>query len=163
MFCGSLFILFPFFFFFCHCIVCPRFTACDYFFGILKRHCMLIFQTVFSTEIRSVKQQNFIRHSCFWFTFLDISRSFKWKESFIFRYVKVFQVSKMFTRGLSDFLSCGRFVGCFCFATILVSSTHKLCQIWNTCIVSWIYWSIDFLNKLLIFILTKLAIKSYIY
>jgi hypothetical protein len=51
---------FSFFFFFCHCIVCPRFTTCDYFFGILKRHCMLLFQTVFSTEIRSVKQQNFI-------------------------------------------------------------------------------------------------------
>jgi hypothetical protein len=34
---------------------------------------------------------------------------------------------------------------------ILVSSEHKLCQIWNTCIASCIYWSIAFLSKLLIF------------
>jgi hypothetical protein len=36
--------------------------------------------------------------------YLDISRSFKWKESFIFRYFKVFQVSHIFTCGLSDLL-----------------------------------------------------------
>ena len=36
--------------------------------------------------------------------YLDISKSFKWKESFIFRYFKVFQVSQIFTRGLSDVL-----------------------------------------------------------
>jgi hypothetical protein len=36
--------------------------------------------------------------------YLDISRSFKWKESSIFRYFKVFQVSQMFTYGLSDLL-----------------------------------------------------------
>ena len=84
--------------------------------------------------------------------YLDISRSFKWIESFIFRYFKVFQVSQMFTCGLSDLLSCGRFVGCFCIARILVSSEHKLCQNSSTCIVSCIY--IDqllFLSKLLIF------------
>jgi hypothetical protein len=45
---------------------------------------------------------------------------------------------------------------------ILVSSEHKLCHIWNTCIVSCIYWSIAFLSKLLIFFLTKLTIKSHI-
>jgi hypothetical protein len=82
---------------------------------------------------------HFFRHPCFRF-------------SFIFRYFKVFQVSQMFTCGLSDLLSCGRFVGCFCIARILVSSEHKLCQNSSTCIVSCIY--IDqllFLNKLLIF------------
>ena len=36
--------------------------------------------------------------------YLDISRSFKWKESFIFRHCKVFQVSQIFTCGLSDLL-----------------------------------------------------------
>jgi hypothetical protein len=36
--------------------------------------------------------------------YLDISRSFKWKESLIFRYFKVFQVSQIFTCGLSDLL-----------------------------------------------------------
>jgi hypothetical protein len=36
--------------------------------------------------------------------YLDISRCFKWKESFIFRYFKVFQVSQIFTCGLSDLL-----------------------------------------------------------
>jgi hypothetical protein len=36
--------------------------------------------------------------------YLDISRSFKLKESFIFRYFKVFQVSQIFTCGLSDLL-----------------------------------------------------------
>jgi len=73
--------------------------------------------------------------------YLDISRSFRWIEWFIFRYFKVFQVSQMFTCGLSDLLSCGRFVGCFCIARILVSFEHKLCQNSNTCIVSCIYWS----------------------
>ena len=61
-------------------------------------------------------------------------------------------MSQMFTCGLSDLLSCGRFVGCFRIARILVSSEHKLCQNSSTCIVSCIY--IDqlfFLSKLLIF------------
>ena len=54
----------------------------------------------------------------------------------------------MFTCGLSDLLSCGRFVGCFCIARILVSSEHKLCQIANTCIVSCIYLSIAFFKQI---------------
>jgi hypothetical protein len=61
-------------------------------------------------------------------------------------------VSQMFICGLSDLLSCGRFVGCFCIARILVSSEHKLCRNSSTCIVSCIY--IDqllFLSKLLIY------------
>jgi hypothetical protein len=96
--------------------------------------------------------------------YLDISRSFKWKESLIFRYFKVFQVSQMFTCGLSDLLLLA--VGSLVVFVlreyilkvhILVSSEHKLYQIWNTCIVSCI---LLFLNKLLIFFLTKLTIKS---
>jgi hypothetical protein len=47
---------------------------------------------------------------------------------------------------------------------ILVSSEHKLCQIWNTCIVSCIYWSIAFLSKLLIFfkqsLLSRVILKN---
>jgi hypothetical protein len=38
------------------------------------------------------------------YSYLDIPKSFKWKESFIFRYFKVFQVSQIFTCGLSDLL-----------------------------------------------------------
>ena len=122
-------------------------------------------------QLTKIKQQNVIGIRAFDSRlYLDISRSFKWKESFIFRYFKAFQVSQMFTCGLSDLLGCGRFVGCVCIARIyfkrvhiLVSSEHKLCQIWNTCTVSCIYWSIAFLSKLLIFFLTKLTIKSHIY
>jgi hypothetical protein len=74
--------------------------------------------------------------------YLDISRSFKWKESFIFRYFKVFQVYQMFTSGLSDLLLAVGSLVVFVLREymlkvhILVSSEHKLCQIWNTCIVS---------------------------
>ena len=125
----------------------------------------LMFRKLNKPQLTKFKQQNFISICAFHsHLYLDISRSFKWKESFIFRYFKVFQVSQMCTCGLSDLLSCGRFLGYFCIARILVSSEHKLCQIRNTCIVSCIY--IDqllFLSKLLIFILTQLTIKSYIY
>ena len=100
---------------------------------------------------------------------VDISRSFKSKELFIFRYFKVFQLSQMFTRGLSDLLllAVGSLVvfvlrECILKVHILVSSEHKLCQIWNTCIVSCIYWSIAFLNKLLIFFNKAYYQESYI-
>ena len=99
----------------------------------------LMFRELNKPQLTKIKQQNFIGiKNCAFDSrlYLDISRSFKWKESFIFRYFKVFQVSQMFTCGLSDLLSCGRFVGCFCIERILASSEHKLCQIWNTCIVS---------------------------
>ena len=122
-------------------------------------------------QLTKIKQQNFIDiHAFDSHLYLDISRSFKWKESFIFRYFKVFQVSQMFTCGLSDLLLLA--VGSLVVFVlreyilkvhILVSSVDKLCQICNTCIVSCIYWSIAFLNKLLIFFLTKLTIKSHIY
>jgi hypothetical protein len=80
---------------------------------------------------------------------IDISRSFKWIESFIFRYFKVFQLSQMFTCGLSDLLLVLAVGSLVVFVLreyilkvhILVSSEHKLCQTWNTCLLSCIYWS----------------------
>jgi hypothetical protein len=78
-------------------------------------------------------------------------------------------LSQMFTRGLSDLLllAVGSLVvfvlrECILKVHILVSSEHKLCQIWNTCIVSCIYWSIAFLNKLLIFFNKAYYQESYI-
>ena len=68
-------------------------------------------------------------------------RFFKWKDSFIFRYIKVFQVS-LVVFVLREYILK---------VHILVRSEHKLCQIWNTCI----YWSIAFINKLLIFFFKK--------
>ena len=87
-------------------------------------------------------------YSCFrWFSFIfRYFKFFKWKESFIFRYFKVFQVSQMFTYSLSDLLLLA--VGSLVVFVlreyilkvhILVSTEHKLCQIWNTCIVYCIY------------------------
>ena len=109
----------------------------------------LMFRKLNKPQLTKFKQQNFISICAFHSRlYLDISRSFKWKESFIFRYFKVFQVFQMFTCGLSDLLSCGRFLGYFCIARIFVSSEHKLCHIWNTCIVSWIYWSIAFFKQI---------------
>jgi hypothetical protein len=114
-------------------------------------------------QLTKNKQQNCIGIRAFDSRlYLDISRSFKWKESFIFRYFKVFQVSQKFTCGLSDLLLLA--VGSLVVFVLqeyilkvhkLVSSEHKLCQIWITCIVSCIYWSIAFLNKLLIFLFNK--------
>ena len=61
----------------------------------------------------------------------------------MFRYFKVFQLSQMFTCGLSDLLllAVGSLVVFVLRDNILkvhmlISSEHKLCQIWNTCIVS---------------------------
>jgi hypothetical protein len=76
--------------------------------------------------------------------YLDISRSF--------------QLSQMFTCGLSDLLllAVGSLVAFvlreyILKVHILVSSEHKLCRTGNTCLVSCINWSIASLNKLLIF------------
>jgi hypothetical protein len=118
----------------------------------------LMFRKLNKSQLTKIKQQNFIGiHAFDSRLYLDISRSFKWKESLIFRYFKVFQVSQMFTSGLSDLLllTVGSLVvfvlrEYILKVHILVSSEHKLCQIWNTCIVSCIYWSIAFLNKLMI-------------
>ena len=66
----------------------------------------------------------------------NFHRSTSFPFSFIFRYFKVFQVSQMFTCGLSDFLLLA--VGSLVVFVlrehilkvhILVSSEHKLCQI----------------------------------
>jgi hypothetical protein len=82
-----------------------------------------MYRKLYKPQLTKIKQQNCIGIRTFDSRlYFDFSRSFKWKESFIFRYFKVFQVSQMFTCGLSDLLSCGRFVGCFCIARILVSS-----------------------------------------
>jgi hypothetical protein len=114
-------------------------------------------------QLTKNKQQKFIGIRAFDSRlYLDISRSFKWIESFIFRYFKVFQLSQIFTCGLSDLLLLA--VGLLVVFVlreyilkvhILVSSEHKLCQTWNTCLVSCIYWSIASLNKLLIFFLNN--------
>jgi hypothetical protein len=101
-------------------------------------------------QLTKNKQQNLIGIRAFDSRlYLDISRSFKWIEAFIFRYFKVFQLSQMFTCGLSDLLLLA--VGSLVVFVlreyilkvhILVSSEHKLCQTWNICLVSCIYWSI---------------------
>ena len=63
----------------------------------------LIFRKLNKPQLTNIKQQNFIGIRAFDSRlYLDISRSFKWKESFIFRYFKVCQVSQMFTCGLTD-------------------------------------------------------------
>ena len=109
-----------------------------------------------------------------------ISYNKTWHQSYILipwnsfshwlRYFKVFQLSQMFTCGLSDLLllAVGSLIVFILRAYILkvhilVSSEHKLCQTWNTCLVSCIYWSIASLNNLLILFLTTFTIKSYIY
>jgi hypothetical protein len=115
-----------------------------------------MFRKLNKSQLNKIKQQNCIGIRAFNSRlYLDSSRSFKWKGSFIFRYFKIFQVSQMFTCGLSDLLLLA--VGSLVVFVlreyilkvhILVSSEHKLYQIWNTCIVSCIYWSIAFLNKI---------------
>jgi putative effector of murein hydrolase LrgA (UPF0299 family) len=94
---------------------------------------LLMFRKSNKTTINN-KTTNFYRSMSFWFSlYLDISWSFKWKESFIFRYFKVFQVSQIFTCGLSDLLLLavvGRFISCFCIARIHFKSSHT-CQFWT--------------------------------
>ena len=81
--------------------------------------------------------------------------------------LKVFQLSQMLTYGLSDLLLL--VVGSLVVFVlreyilkvhVLVSSEHKLCQIWKN-LYRVLY--IAFLNKLLIYFLTKIIIKSQIY
>jgi hypothetical protein len=119
----------------------------------------LMFRKLNKPQLTKNKQQNFIGIRAFDSRlYLDISWSFKWIEAFMFRYFKVFQLSQMFTYGLSDLvlLVVGSLVvfvlrEYILKVHILVSSEHKLCQTRNTCLVSCIYWSIASLNKLLIF------------
>jgi hypothetical protein len=93
---------------------------------------LLMFRKPNKTTINKIKTTNFYRSASFRF-------------SFIFRYFKVFKVSQIFTCGLSDllFIAVGSLVvfvlrEYILIVHILVSPEHKLCQIWNTCIVSFI-------------------------
>jgi hypothetical protein len=80
-------------------------------------------------------------------SYLDISRSFKCPK-FSLIWCVWFEIT------------WGRFVGCFCIASIyikvhvLINSEHKSYKIWNICILHCIYWSITYLNKKLIFFKT---------
>ena len=129
-----------------------------------------MFRKLNKPQLTKNKQQHFIGIRVFDSRlYLDISRSFKWIESFIFRYFKVFQLSQMFTCGLSDLLllAVGSLVVFVLLeyilkVHILVSSEHISCQFWNTCIVSCIYCSIAFLNKLLICFNKAYYQESYI-
>ena len=115
---------------------------------------LLMFGKPNKTTINKNKTTNFYRSTSFRF-------------SFIFRYFRVFQVSQMFTCGLSDLLllAVGSF-SCFCIARIHFKSSHTR-QFWTYLMpdLKYLYrvLYIAFLNKLLIFFLTKLTIKSHIY
>jgi hypothetical protein len=117
----------------------------------------LMFRKLNKPQLTKNKQQNCIGIRAFDSRlYLDISRSFKWIEAFIFRYFKVFQLSQIFTCGLSDLLLLA-IVSLVVFVLreyilkvhILVSSEHKLCQTWN--------------KNRWYFFLTTFTIKSYIY
>jgi hypothetical protein len=144
-------------------------TSWSVFSYIIHFHLQKCFYFIFShfyclksqirQQLTNIKQNLFISIRAFDSRlYLDISRSFKWKESFIFRYFKVFQLFQLFTCVLSDFVlpAVGSLVvfvlrEYILKVHILVSSEHRLCQTGNTCIVPCIYWSIAFLSKLLIF------------
>jgi hypothetical protein len=115
---------------------------------------LLIFRKLNKPQLTKIKQYNFIGiHAIDFRLYLDMLMSFfKWKESSIFRYFKVFQVSPMFTYGLSDLLllavsSLVVFVllEYILKVHVLISSEHKLCQIWNTCIMP--YWVLLIISK----------------
>jgi hypothetical protein len=132
----------------------------------------LIFRKLNKPQLAKNKQQNCIGIRAFDSRlYLDISRSFKWKESLIFRYFKVFHVSQVFTCSLPDLLllAVGSLVVFLLreyilkvHMPVLVCSEHKLCQIWNTCIVSCIFWSIAFVQIVHIFFMfvTFLSLKQ---
>jgi hypothetical protein len=99
-------------------------------YGIAYIFTLLMFRKSNKTTINKNKTTNCYRPTSFRF-------------SFIFRYFKVFQVSQIFTCSLSDWLllAVGSLVVFVLREYMLkvyihVSSEHKLCQIWNTCIVS---------------------------
>ena len=65
----------------------------------------LMFRKLHKPPLTNNKQQNVIGiRALDSRLYLDISRSFKWIEVFMFKYFKVFQLSQMFTCGLSDLL-----------------------------------------------------------
>ena len=74
-------------------------------YGMAYIFTLLMFKKPNKTTINKNKKHIFIGQRPFDSRlYLDISRSFKWKKSFIFRYFKVFQLSQIFTCGLSDLL-----------------------------------------------------------
>jgi hypothetical protein len=88
---------------------------------------LLMFRKLNKLQLTKIKQQNFISIRAFDSRlYLDISRFFKWKESFIFRHFKVFLVSQIFTCALSDLL----LLSCFCIARIHFKSSHTR-QFWT--------------------------------
>ena len=110
----------------------------------------LMFRKLNKPQLTKIKQQNFIGIRAFdsrWY--LDISMSFKRKESFIFRYFKVFQVSQMFTCGLSDLLllAVGSLVVLYCENVLNINyDGSEILVSYLVYIDQWL-----FLNKLLIF------------
>jgi hypothetical protein len=105
----------------------------------------LMFRKLNKPQLTKNKQQNFIGIRAFDSRLhLDISRYFKWKISFIFRYFNVFQVSQMFTCGLSDLLllAVGSLV-VFCIARTHFKSSHTR-QFWT-----WIMPDLKYLYRVL--------------
>jgi hypothetical protein len=131
-----------------------------------------MFRKLYKPQLTKIKQQNCIGIRAFDSRlYLDISRSFKWKQSFIFRYFKVFQVSQMFTCGLSDLLLLAvGFVRCFCIARKHFKSSHTR-QFWTLIMtdlkylyrVLYILINCFFKQIVDIFFLAKLTIKGHTY
>ena len=119
-------------------------------------------------QLTKIKRQIFIGQRPFDSRlYLDIIRSFKWKESFIFRYFKVFQsVPNVHLWSVWFVITCGWFVSCFCIARIHFKSSHTR-QSWTYIMpdLKYLYRVLyfAFLNKLLIFLFNKANYqKSYI-
>ena len=92
-----------------------------------------MFRKLNKPQLTKIKQQNFIGIRAFDSRlYLDTSRSFKWIESFIFRYFKVFQFSQMLTCGLSDLLllAVGSFV-VLCIARIYFHICSYTREFWT--------------------------------
>jgi hypothetical protein len=81
---------------------CFNNSVVEKIYGMAYIFTLLMFRKPNKTTINKNKMTNFYRSTSFRFS--NISRFSKWKESFIFRYFKVFQVSQIFTCGLSDLL-----------------------------------------------------------
>jgi hypothetical protein len=80
-------------------------SVVDKIYGVAYIFTLLMFRKPNKTTNNKNKTTNLYRQRPFDSRlYLDSSGSFEWKESFIFRYFKVFQVSQIFTCGLSDLL-----------------------------------------------------------
>jgi hypothetical protein len=95
-------------------------------YGMAYIFTLLMFRKPNKTTINKNKTRNFYRSTSFRFLF-------------IFKYFKIFQVSQIFTCGLSDLLLVVFALREYILKVhILVNSEDKLCQIWNTCTVFFI-------------------------